>query len=255
MRWAQRRRDETWVPGDGWTSEVSSGFALAGFLGLVFVALTLLAMEPLAKFDAYFNLAPPPPEWRPVLHQVDRIGQRAVALPILAAATYFLCRRRGSWRPAVVATGAVLAVNLVVGLLKVTLSRGAPAAADPSFFAGGLAYPSGHSANVILVYGLIAYLWIRYGDPGRRTRVVLWAVVALLSVVMVLTSLTLNWHWFTDLVGGLVLGGALLQLTVALDRAVPDPVPAAWRRELWQRSGASLRARWLGRSGGPADHA
>ena len=46
---------------DGWTSEVSSGLALAGFLFLVFIGFTLLAMGPLISLDAYFNLAPPPP--------------------------------------------------------------------------------------------------------------------------------------------------------------------------------------------------
>ena len=34
--------------------------------------------------DQYFNLAPPPSGWVPVLHLLDRVGQRAVCLPILA---------------------------------------------------------------------------------------------------------------------------------------------------------------------------
>ena len=38
---------------------------------------------------------------------------------------------------------------------------------------------------------------------------------------MVVTSLTLNWHWFADLIAGLLVGGLVLQLTVALDAAVP----------------------------------
>jgi undecaprenyl-diphosphatase len=234
---------------DGWTSEISSGFALAGFLGLVFVALTLLAMGPLAKFDAYFNLAPPPPEWRPILQVVDRIGQRAVCLPILAVVTFLMCRRQESWRPAVVAAGAVFFLNLVVLVLKVGLGRDTPASADPSFFLGGMAFPSGHSANIVLVYGLIGYLVIRYGDPGPRTRVFLWALVPALSVVMVVTSMTLRWHWFSDLLAGLLVGGAMLQLTATVNRAVPTEWdPRHGLRQL-------ISARRPGRPPGPADPA
>lgn len=247
-----RRSGRNTADDDGWTSEVSSGFALAGFLTLVVVALTLLAMGPLAKFDAYFNLAPPPSSWLPTLQVIDRVGQRAVALPILAVVTFVVCRRRESWRPAVVTGGAVFVLNLLVLILKVGLGRGAPQAADPSFFSAGMAYPSGHSANVVLVYGLVAYLLMNYGSPGRSARIVLWGLVPVLSVVMVLTSLTLNWHWFTDLVAGLLVGGVVLQLTTAVDHAVPAAsFTSGWRQGV-RDVVAAVRA---GRYRGPVDPA
>ena len=235
---------------DGWTSEVSSGLALAGFLGLVFIAFTLLAMGPLAKFDAYFNLEPPPEAWVPVLHVTDRIGQRAFCLPILGVVTYFVCRRLESWRPAVVAAVSVFALNLVVLILKLALGRGAPHGADPSFFDGGMAYPSGHSANIVLVYGLVAYLVSRYYPTGQRTKLALWGVVVLLSLTMVVTSLTLQWHWFADLVAGLLVGGIVLQLTVSADHAIPDiEFSHGWRQGVRELVG-SVRP---GRSRAPSD--
>ncbi|HET6627969.1 MAG TPA: phosphatase PAP2 family protein [Nocardioidaceae bacterium] len=216
-----------------WNSEVSSGFALAGFLTLVFVAFTLLAMGPLAKFDAYFTLAPVPEAWTPFLHVLDRIGQRAVCLPVLAVATYVVCRRQRSWRPAVVGAVSVFMLNLIVLLLKLGLGREGPHTVDPSFFNGGMAYPSGHSSNIVLVYGLVAYLVSRYHSPSRRLRVLLWGVVVLLSVTMVITSVSLDWHWFADLVAGLIVGGIVLQLTVTVDHAVPAAeFGQGWRRGL-----------------------
>lgn len=218
---------------DGWTSEVSSGFALAGFLGLVFVAFTLLAMGPLAKFDAYFNLAPPPRSWVPFLHVLDRIGQRAVCLPILGVVAFWLCRRHQSWRPGVVAAVSVFMLNLIVLLLKLGFGREGPHTSDPSFFNGGMAYPSGHSSNIVLVYGLGAYLVSRYAAPRRPVRIALWGVVCLLSVTMVVTSLSLDWHWFADLVAGLIVGGIVLQLTVAVDHLVPaESFADGWRQGL-----------------------
>ena len=184
---------------DGWSSAVSSGLALSGFLTLVFVAFTLLAMGPLVRYDAYFNLAGPPPEWVPFLQVLDRIGQRAVALPILAVAVLWVYRRSPSWRPVALAAFSVFLLNLVVLTLKVGLGRAAPDTADPSFFAGGMAYPSGHSANIVLVYGLAVYLLGRYLRVSRRTYAVGWILVVGLSLLMVAVSMTLNWHWFADL--------------------------------------------------------
>lgn len=226
---------------DGWSSAVSSGFALAGFLSLVFVAFTLLAMGPFVRYDAYFNLATPPQEWVPVLHTLDRIGQRAVALPVLAAVLLWIYRRSPSWRPVVLASLSVFTLNLVVLVLKVGLGRAAPGTADPSFFAGGMAYPSGHSANIVLVYGLAAYLVTRYTRPARGVRVLLWGAVVFLAVTMVVTSLTLNWHWFADLVAGLLVGGIVLELTATLDRWVPARVLAGGGRDGLARAARRLR--------------
>lgn len=238
----RRRTREAWA--DGWTSEVSSGLALAGFLVLVLGAFTLLAMGPLTRIDAYFNLAPAPDRWLPVLTVLDRIGQRAVCLPILGAVVLYVVRRSGTLRPAVVAAGAVVLLNLVVLVLKVGFGRSFPLTADPSFFTGGMAYPSGHAANVILVYGLIPFLLARYLGPRRVRDAVLWGVVGFLSTVMVLVSLNLNWHWFADLVAGLIVGGIVLQVVEAVDRAVPRAAHPIDHR-------TQLRQWWAGaRAGG-----
>jgi undecaprenyl-diphosphatase len=214
-----RRSGEPSLRQDDWTSALSSSLALAGFLFFVLVGFTMLAMAPLASLDTYLSLGAPPPRWVATLHLVDRVGQRAVCVPVLAVATYLCCRHRGSWRPAWVAAAAVLALNLAVLVLKLALGRG-QAGTDPGFFVGGTAYPSGHTANIVLVYGLVAYLLTRYRGVSHRAGVALWSGVCVLAVTMVTTSLTLSWHWFGDLVAGLLVGAVLLQLTVAADTAL-----------------------------------
>jgi membrane-associated phospholipid phosphatase len=238
-----RRRRDVSAPHDGWTSELASGIALAGFLTLVFVGFTLLAMGPLMSLDAYLNLDPAPPGWLPFLHVLDRIGQRGVNVPVLAVVAYVCSRRSESWRPVVVALLSTVALNLVVGLLKIGLGRGQPESADPSFFVGGMAYPSGHTSNIILVYGLSVYLLGRYTRVPRRTIALLWSVVALLAVTMVVTSLTLNWHWFADLIAGLLIGSVILQLTVSLDQAVPSTAYETHIRPAVNRALARIRRR------------
>jgi membrane-associated phospholipid phosphatase len=252
MRW---RRRTAATPDDGWTTEVASGLALAGFLFLVFLGFTLLAMGPLMSLDAYFNLAPPPPGWVPFLHVLDRIGQRAVCLPVLAVTTLVCCRYRESWRPAWVVAASVFSLNLAVLVFKVLLGRGQPEAADPSFFVGGMAYPSGHTANIVLVYGLVAYLLGRYRSLRIKALRLMWSAVVVLSLTMVVTSLTLNWHWFADLIAGLLVGGMVLQLTVAVDVAAPqtllDRGPLHALRLLRRRPGRSRLTAVPGDGPGP----
>jgi len=117
---------------------------------------------------------------------------------------------------------SVFSLNLLVLVLKVGLGRAEPVSADPSFFQGGMAYPSGHTSNIVLVYGLCVFLLGKYGAVRRHALAVMWGLVMLLSLVMVVTSVTLTWHWFADLIAGLLVGGIILQLTEAIDAMVPE---------------------------------
>lgn len=159
------------------------------------------------------------PLW-PVLSKVDRIGQRAVCLPMLAAVVVATVWRHRSWRPALPAAIATFAVNLLVLIAKVAMSRGRPLSGR-GFFSGGDMYPSGHAANIMVVYGLSFYLIAQYGRVSERTNRILLRSLCVFSVVMFTTSLTLRWHWFSDLVAGFLVGGFVLALTVGIDAALP----------------------------------
>ena len=234
-------------PASDWTSEVSSSYALAGFLFVVFIGFTLLVMGPWVGIDAFFNVRQPPDGWKPVLHVMDRIGQRAVCLPILGAVIFWIWRRTGRVRPLVVAAISVFALNAIVAVLKIGLGRGEPGAGIPDFFVGGMAYPSGHTANIVLVYGLIPYLLGTYARVGPRAVQVLSGVVVLLSVLMVTVSVTLTWHWLADLWAGLLIGGMVLALTSGVDLAIPrDTFAAGLRPGLRRIPGLVLRRHDVG---------
>jgi membrane-associated phospholipid phosphatase len=198
-----------------------SRLLVAALLLVVFTVFTLLAIGPLEPVDVALNQPRHLGHWGGDLRISDRIGQRAICLPLLFAVAAFVAYRVRSWRPLTVSALAVFALNLFVLILKVALGRNLPHLNNPDFFNGGDIYPSGHSANVVLVYGLLAYLLLHYRVVAPTRRQVLVAVVVVLSLVMVATSLLLRWHWFTDLIGGLLIGGAVLQVVTALDRYVP----------------------------------
>lgn len=205
------------------TTPVTRGLALGVLLAIGFAVFTWLVAGPLkeAQIDQRLNRDYPIDPVRDWLVLLDRVGQRAVCLPILALVVAWVALRHRKARPVLVALVGVLAVNVVVWILKLWLGRGQPASNRPGFFIEGQAYPSGHAANIVVVYGLAVYLIAHYTLASRRTRHVLIGIVAGLMVLMTTVSVLLRWHWLTDLIGGYLVAGALLAVIVAVDAAVP----------------------------------
>lgn len=205
---------------------------LAAVLIATFVAYTVLVVHwsPLIRLDDALNRNfHVQPLW-PFLARIDTIGQasplnwspgRAFCLPLLGVVAVVLCWRRRSWRPLALAILTVVMENVAVIIPKFTLDRGRPLSGR-SFFSNGDLYPSGHTANMVAYYGLCYYLITHYSKVSARTQRWLLRIVVALSLTMFATSLLLRWHWFSDLIGGFMLGGAVLALTIGIDAILPS---------------------------------
>lgn len=204
------------------TRPLRNNLVVSAALLLTFVVYTWLVVRwsPFIRFDYYMNRNYHVRTAWPVLHVLDRIGQRAVCLPILAFVIAVTGWRHRSWRPVLLGVIGVFSVNLLVLIVKLALSRGRPLSGE-SFFTDGDLYPSGHTANVVVCYGLCYHLITHYGHVSERVKKTLIAGMGVLCVVMFSTSLLLRWHWFSDLMGGFMIGGAVLALTIGIDAAVP----------------------------------
>nr|WP_231134087.1 phosphatase PAP2 family protein [Motilibacter deserti] len=156
------------------------------------------------------------PELKPSARALTYLGLRAPTAAIALFFAWRLSRRARTWRPLVVLIGALLALNLVVGVLKIALGRAKAETGSGEYFAGGLMYPSGHSANAVVTWGVLAYLCVAYARASRRTA----AVLAFLPTPAVAAgSWFLGSHWLTDLVAGWLIGAAVLIGAVECDRA------------------------------------
>ncbi len=112
------------------TRPLAGGLALAGALLVAFAVYTWIiagAAQGVAV-DLELNRNYPVREYVDLLRTLDRIGQRAVCLPLLAVVVAVVAWRHRAARPILVAVVAVLAVNLLVLVLKIWLGRGALAA-------------------------------------------------------------------------------------------------------------------------------
>lgn len=147
---------------------------------------------------------------------LDHIGQREPIAGLLLGIATALSLYRHTPRPLVVSLLPLVAVNLFVGAVKIVFGRGDPSTDETASFVGGMLYPSGHTANVVLTWGLMAYLLFVYGGVRWRKSDAV-AVVAGLSLLMGVVSAYRDTHWVTDIVAGWLIGALLLQATVIAD--------------------------------------
>jgi membrane-associated phospholipid phosphatase len=200
-------------PTGGWWLD---GLLLAGLAGLT-AALAggwLLDVD-LAVRDWVDAHRPAPAYW--IARVLNMLGQGGlVLLPVSTLlGLAVMWRRRVIW-PVLPVVAALLVTGVTIGPMKFWLDRGYPhnwalphpeeLFSDP---VGGTAYPSGHVANAIVWYGVIA-LFLRALLPVSDRSIL--AVRVLPPVIVFCVTTYLGFHWITDSVAGLLLGLVLDRL-------------------------------------------
>jgi len=113
-------------------------------------------------------------------------------LAVLAAGTLVVAIYQRRWRLAAVAVVSPLAAMALPQLLKRLFGRETD---------GALAYPSGHTTTMVVVMGMVVLV----------ARVALWAVlVAVAYCLLGMIGQAATYHYFTDTVGALLLGTAIV---------------------------------------------
>ena len=212
----------------------SRAIAVVLTVALAYVIVDIFVQGPLTQLDIKVN------DWNgqtaiPALDEAakwyDKMGQRSVLVPILLAVAGYFAKKNRTWRPVVLAAMAFLVLNVVVGAMKVLIGRSQTETGDPSVLQGDIIFPSGHSSNMVLTGGVIVYLMLRYArNPPVRRVAALWS---LLTTLTILTSIYIGSHWVSDLIGGALVGGLLLQSVILFDIATKDiryTRPWWWRR-------------------------
>ncbi|MGY6024590.1 phosphatase PAP2 family protein [Streptomyces spinosirectus] len=190
----------------------------------------MFTRSPLVQLDWRVVMWRPYRQW-PQLHGVLDVlvvgGQRGPTTTVALSWLGWHSWRNRNPRPLLVFLMALALLNVSVGVVKLGTGRVGPhhahAIGSTELFRGGDIFPSGHTANSVVIWGTLAYLAPRH----RKAAAVLSAVAAL---VVGLTTVYLGTHWFSDVLGGWA-AGALVLMTLPycepfLDRA------AVWSRGL-----------------------
>jgi membrane-associated phospholipid phosphatase len=192
----------------------------AGACGAVFVLVTLLVS--FGVFDQ-FNLR--------LTHYLQGRGSAgqdiglglfsylgSIEVTLVIAALLGLALFRGLRLLAILPLAFVLVSSALEFLFKSVVPSVGPSRAFqrfpdvlPSFShqVGAYSYPSGHVLRATIVYGLVLYLaerWDLFGRDSSRLSPVLVLVVLFIGYGVVY----LGWHWFSDALGGVLLGLTLL---------------------------------------------
>ncbi|MDR5891866.1 bifunctional DedA family/phosphatase PAP2 family protein [Halomonas mongoliensis] len=219
--------------------------ALGGVSGWTLLIMQQGASGPLPMdatlHDLFASLTAP---WLQALGQtLARVGDTyGVVALVLPWGIWLLWRRR---------LDAFLHIGGGLGLIALLNTWGKaffdrPRPGTPDYLTGSMAYPSAHSSTAVVLAGLAA-AFIARELPHHQRHWVYWGAI-LFAVPMALSRLVIGVHWFSDLVGGALLGlvvCALVQLAwQARPRAPLAPCPA------WWLGGASLvlvaaRIAWL----------
>nr|WSZ95293.1 phosphatase PAP2 family protein [Streptomyces sp. NBC_00857] len=209
------------------------GGTLAFYLAIV---VAVLVSSWLVTLDWKVMLFRPYQQW-PDLHAfLDYfvvLGQRGPTAVMIAAWLGWRSWRQHTLRPLLALGAALLLLNVTVGAVKLGLGRLGPHYAtrigSAELYAGGDIFPSGHTANAVVTWGILAYLATT--PRARRYLSVLSAIVAL---GVGATTVYLGTHWLSDVLLGWAAG-----LLILLGLPWFEPLINRAEREIF-----AVRERW-----------
>src|SRR4051794_25189551 len=114
-------------------------------------------------------------------------------------------RRLAWWAVATMTVGGALAV-----ILKLLVGRNRPELLDPVARAAGYSFPSGHALNSALAAGVLLLIFLPFAGDRRGQRIALWAAAIVVPLVTGVFRVALGVHWTSDVVGGWLLGVAVV---------------------------------------------
>jgi membrane-associated phospholipid phosphatase len=175
-----------------------------------YIALTAAVVfgSPLDAIDraaAVSDLARRYPHATPWLLRYVMLGQRGPSSPVAFAYLAYRALRQRSWRPLALLITALTMLNVTVGTVKLATGRLGPALTTKprAVFDGGDIFPSGHTSNAVVIFGVLAMVAVEH----RR----LWIALAVfVSTTVGLSTIFLDTHWVTDVLGGWLAGALVL---------------------------------------------
>lgn len=151
---------------------------------------------------------------------ITNSGAPMTWIVVLSLVTVWLLWRR-LFRLAVFVAVTGLGSSLLNDTIKALVGRTRPVLANPIATATGKSFPSGHTQSAIVGYGILLLIFLPV--IGRRWRPAVAAVATVMVLLIGFSRIALGVHYVSDVVGGLLIGGAwLLALAAAF---------SAWRRE------------------------
>jgi undecaprenyl-diphosphatase len=138
-------------------------------------------------------------------------GAPGATLLGIAVGSLLILRRQ--WLHLVFWITALSGASMLNLLMKVLFARPRPVFENPLLVESFYSFPSGHSMNAIVTYGVLAYLlWLQVNHPIARSLIVFAATLAI--VLIGISRMALGVHYFSDVIGGFAAGGLWLGVCI-----------------------------------------
>ncbi|MBC9728757.1 phosphatase PAP2 family protein [Streptomyces sp. TRM68367] len=198
----------------------------------------------LVRLDWQVMFFRPYQQWSGIHWFVDYyvvLGQRGPTAVMVAAWLGWRSWRQHTLRPLLALGVSLLLLNITVGAAKYGMGRLGPHYATEigsnEMWLGGDIFPSGHTANAVVTWGILAYL---ASTPWARRW--LSAVSAVTSLGVGMATVYLGTHWLSDVLLGWAAG-----LLILLALPWFEPLIAHAENRIFD-----LRDRWRARHSRPA---
>ncbi|MEV5547183.1 phosphatase PAP2 family protein [Streptomyces sp. NPDC052309] len=198
---------------------------LAFYLAIVWA---VLITSWLVRLDWQVMFFRPYQQWPEIHAFVDYyvvLGQRGPTAVMVAAWLGWRSWRQHTLRPLIALGVSLLLLNVTVGAAKIGMGRLGPHYATTigsnEMWLGGDIFPSGHTANAVVTWGILAYL-----ASTPRARRWLSALSAVVSLGVGMSTVYLGTHWLSDVLLGWAAGLLILL-------ALPWFEPLISRAESW----------------------
>ncbi|MEU7060833.1 phosphatase PAP2 family protein [Streptomyces sp. NPDC046197] len=182
---------------------------LAFYLSIVWAVVTT---SWLVRLDWQVMFFRPYQQWPQIHAFLDYyvvLGQRGPTAVMVAAWLGWRSWRQHTLRPLLTLAASLLLLNITVGAAKLGMGRLGPHYATViganEMGLGGDIFPSGHTANAVVTWGILAYL-----ASTPRARRWLSALSAVTSLGVGLTTVYLGTHWLSDVLLGWAAGLLIL---------------------------------------------
>lgn len=151
---------------------------------------------------------------------ITTLGSPVASALVALAAAALLYRARDRAGAGLLLVAVAVAGAAILGA-KQLVGRARPPAPTQLLTETDFSFPSGHVTGALVLYGVLALVLVhRTHGPLRR---VFAPVAALLVVATGTIRLYLGVHWLSDVIGAVLLGGALLLGAVATHRVLCAP--------------------------------
>ncbi len=109
--------------------------------------------------------------------------------------------------------------GLMVYVTKLMVHRARPGLDFAYYIEKSLSFPSAHAAVALALYGYIAYFFLQYVS-SRKRRKVIFSCALLFILAIGLSRMYLGVHFFSDVIGGYVVGALWLILGIVSNELI-----------------------------------